>query len=346
MLRSASGWGISAVCALSLGVVFVLAPIAARAAQDSTVLATVGNHKITEKDVDSKIKPQMAALESKIFDLKRDAIQSIADNYLIEQAARREKLSVPEYIKKEITDKTPKVTEADARRYFDAHKGKSKVQYDQIKDRLLQMMQEGSEQEQREKVLADLRKSEPLKIMIQPPRIQVASIGRPVRGPADAPVTIIEFSDFQCPFCKRAEPIVEEVLKKYGDKVRLVYVDFPLPMHSNALDAAKAGQCAAQQGKFWPFHDQLFADQSKLAPADLKATAKRLGLDTAKFDTCFDEAKTEATVRKELAEGQRLGIDGTPTFYIDGRQLVGAQPVDSFSEIIDQDLSQPEAAVK
>lgn len=330
----------SALVALAAGALFAIVMASpAHAEQSGPVVATVGTHKITQAQVDDKIKPQMAALEGKIFDLKHEAIESIADDYLLEQAAAHEHLSVDQYVKKFIIDPTPKVTDAEAKQYFDAHKGTSTITYAQIKDRLLSLMQNQRDSEQRDKLLAGLRKAEPLKILLKAPRTEVASAGRPALGPANAPVTIVEFSDFQCPFCERAEPTVKQVIAKYGDKVRLVYIDFPLPMHSHALDAAKAGQCADQQGKFWPYHDQLFTNQSKLAPADLKATAKKVGLDTAKFDACFDQAKTEATVQRELEQGKALGIDGTPTFYVDGRQLVGAQPIDAFSGVIDEELA-------
>ena len=171
------------------------------------------------------------------------------------------------------------------------------------------------------------------------PRVEVASAGHPSIGPANAPITIVEFSDFQCPFCKRVEPALKQVREKYGDNVRLVYMDYPLPMHDHAIDAAKAGRCAEEQGKFWQYHDAMFTDQNKESPADLKAIAKNLGMDTAKFDTCFDQAKTEAGVKADLEQGKALGIDGTPAFFINGRMLAGAQPAESFNKIIDEDLA-------
>ena len=133
--------------------------------------------------------------------------------------------------------------------------------------------------------------------MLTAPRIQVKTAGHPEIGSKDAPITIVEFSDFQCPFCGRAEPTLKQVRAKYGDKVRLVYMDFPLGIHDHAIDAASAGRCAGEQGKFWQFHDAMFADQSKLTPPDLKASAKKLGLDTAKFDDCLDKGKYKAAHR-------------------------------------------------
>jgi len=317
---------------------FMISPAFASAG-DSAVVATVGNHNITEAELDAKVKPEMAALQSKIYDLKRQALEAMADDYLLEQAAKKDKLTVPEYLSKEIGDKVTKVTEADAHKYYDQRKGPGTPPFDQIKTRLIAALQNQSEQEQREKVLVALRKETPTKILITAPRVEVASAGHPSLGASDAPVAIVEFSDFQCPFCKRVEPALKEIREKYGDKVRLVYMDFPLPMHSHALDAAKAGRCAAEQGKFWPYHDAMFADQSRESPEDLKATAKNLGLDTARFNACFDQAKYEAAVRADVEQGKQLGIDGTPAFFINGRMLVGAQPVENFKQMIDEELS-------
>ena len=167
-----------AIVALAAGALFAIItapPVLAE--QPGPVVATVGTHKITQAQVDEKIKPQMAALDGKIYDLKHEAIESLADDYLLEQAAAHEHLSVDEYVKKFIIAPTPKVTDAEAKQYFDAHKGTSTVTFPQIKDRLLSLMQNQRDSEQRDKLLAGLRKSEPLKILLKPPRIEVASAG-------------------------------------------------------------------------------------------------------------------------------------------------------------------------
>ena len=158
-----------------------------------------------------------------------------------------------------------------------------------------------------------------------------------LRPPKGSKVAIIVFEDLECPDCARAAPLLHEAAKQYN--IPLVQYDFPLPMHSHALDAAKAGRCAAEQGKFWPYHDAMFADQSRESPEDLKTIAKKLGLDTARFDTCFDQAKYEAGVHADMEQGKQLGIDGTPAFFINGRMLVGAQPVQNFNQMIDEELS-------
>ncbi len=177
--------------------------------------------------------------------------------------------------------------------------------------------------------------------MLTAPRIQVKTAGHPEIGSKDAPITIVEFSDFQCPFCGRAEPTLKQVREKYGDKVRLIYMDFPLGIHDHAIDAVlRQVDARGKQGKFWQFHDAMFADQSKLTPADLKASAKKLGLDTAKFDDCLDKGKYKAGIEADLAQGRDLGIEGTPAFYINGRPLSGAQPFDKFQTTITTRSSQ------
>ncbi len=175
-------------------------------------------------------------------------------------------------------------------------------------------------------LLDRLRKNQPVKILLEPKRVVVDSGGHPALGAKDAPVTIVEFTDFQCPYCKATEATLKQLRDKYGDKIRLVHMDFPLPFHSHALDAAKAARCANDQGKFWQFHDSLFANQSKLAPADLKATAKTLGMNSTQFDACFDKAKYDSQIKADQAAGEKVGVDGTPAFFIDGRPLTGAQP--------------------
>ncbi len=315
----------------------------AESAAGTKVVATVGDHPITEQQLDEKLKPEVAALRAQYEqqidkmiaqrseEMKKQTLQAMADQYLLEQAAKKDNLSINDYLKKQFTGKDG-VTEAQAQKFYDAHKQAGTPPFAQIKDELVADMN-------RDELLQRLRKQTPIKILLAPTRVTVDFAGHPSSGPADAPVTIVEFTDFQCPFCKRSEDTVKQIQQKYGDKIRLVHMDFPLSFHAHALDAAEAARCANAQGKFWPFRDALFANQGKLAPADLKATAKQLGLNTTQFDTCFDSGKYKKEIEADLAQGTKLGVDGTPAFFIDGRSLVGAQPLPSFAEIIDDELA-------
>ena len=163
--------------------------------------------------------------------------------------------------------------------------------------------------------------------------------GLPFRGSADAKVAIVEYSDFQCPFCARAYPTINQILKDYDGKVKFYYKHFPLGFHQNAQKSAEAYECALDQGKQWEYHDKLFensqADGTGLNLADLKKYAAGLGLDTAKFNSCLDGGQKAAKVGADASEGAQNGVGGTPTFFINGKTLVGAQPYSAFKAILD-----------
>jgi protein-disulfide isomerase len=325
-------------CALAAAAV-IASWSASIAAESDQVVATVGNHKITEKELEAKIKPQLASIESQVYELKVQAIKSMADDYALEQAAKKENLSTAAYLKQHLPQK--KLTETEAKLFYDQNKEirARYPKYDDIKARLIEALQAQHDEQDKAALLEQLHKEQPITVMLAAPRVEVKSAGHPEIGGKDAPVTIVEFSDFQCPFCGRAEPTLKQVREKYGDKIRLVYLDFPLGMHDHAIDAASAGHCAGEQGKFWEFHDAMFADQKKLAPADLKADAKKLGLDTAKFDDCLDKGKYKGAIEADMAQGRDLGVDGTPAFFINGRPLTGAQPFDKFQTTINEELA-------
>ena len=183
-----------------------------------------------------------------------------------------------------------------------------------------------------------------MKILLEPPRLAIDVGDDPLTGPSDAPVTIVEFSDFQCPACGHAFPTIKRLLQQYQGKIRVVFRDFPLSIHPQAPKAAEAGNCANEQGKFWEMHDRMFTNQQKLGVADLKAAAAELGLDAQKFNTCLDSGKQAAKWQADVNDGRKYGVSATPTFFINGRIVSGAQPYQNFSEIIDEELGRAMAA--
>jgi protein-disulfide isomerase len=154
------------------------------------------------------------------------------------------------------------------------------------------------------------------------------------RGPADAPVTIVEFSDFQCPSCKRAQAVLGQILKEFDGKIRLVHKDFPVPTHKGALPAAEAARCAAAQGAFWEYHDLLYLAVPDFSRDDLVGYAGRLSLDREAFATCLDSHQFRKDIEADVREGRALKLPGTPTFLVNGKPLVGAQPIEAFREAI------------
>ena len=311
----------------------------ARAASPNPVVATVGSHRITQQEMDAKLLESISPTQ--LYDLRKNALDSLINDYLLEQAATHAHLTPDQYLKSQIRSK--KMTEADARKFFNDNKARfGTTTFDQIKQRLIPALQQREDSQQTEQVIANLRTGQNVKIALEAPRVAVASTGHPSLGAKDAPITMVEFGDFQCPFCRASENSVKEVRAKYGNKLRIVYMDFPLGIHEHAMDAANAARCAGEQDKFWQYHDAIFADQSKLAPADLKASAAKLGLDKKKFGACLDKAKYQPQIQQDMAEATKLGVTGTPTFFINGREITGAQPAQKFEDVIDDEIAKAE----
>jgi protein-disulfide isomerase len=332
-----------AAVTVAAGVALLATGVVATAAENSPadsdkVVATVGDYKITQEQVDQKLKPQIASWQNRLYQLRRQAIEQLADEYLIEQAAKKQNLSVDEYLKKALGP-APRVTEKDARDYYDAHQGQIGRPFEEIKQPLINALERRAVQRQRQDLIDKLEAENHINVMIKPPRLVVDTAGHPSLGPKDAPVTIAEFGDFQCPYCGRSEQTLKELRQEYGDKIRLVYLDFPLSFHQYAFPAALAARCAGEQHKFWEYHDALFANQSKLSSQDLKDTAKALKLNTKQFDACFDSQRYAREVRADMEQGSALGVDGTPGFFVNGRPITGAEPPQVFEGIINEELA-------
>ena len=171
-------------------------------------------------------------------------------------------------------------------------------------------------------------------------RVNVSTDGDPSIGPEDAPVTIVEFSDYQCPYCASwYQQTFDRLIANYPGQIRFVYRDLPLPMHPEAIPAAEAANCAGEQGAYWKFHDALFSGQYDLGRAAYEQYAADLGLEPAAFTACLDDHRTQDEVRADAADATRLGLTGTPSFVINGRILIGALPFEDFKAIIDEELA-------
>ncbi|MGQ0505575.1 MAG: DsbA family protein [Myxococcaceae bacterium] len=203
------------------------------------------------------------------------------------------------------------------------------------------LLAEGVSRESLYGKLVDTAPSEKAPAVVAAPPEKVEDLqlaGAPAKGPANAPITLAVFSDFQCPFCSRAVPTLKELESLYPGKIKVVFKQQPLPFHENARLAAEASFAAAEQGKFWELHDELFAHQSALDRASLENHARKVGLNVSKFKAALDSHRFEAAVSADMQEASRVGVNGTPTFFINGRRLVGAQPTSAFKTLIDQEL--------
>jgi protein-disulfide isomerase len=301
-------------------------------------VAVVGAVPITEAQLDETVEGQLRELRMREFQVKSQALDELIAEKLIENEAAARGVTVAALVKTEIEDKAP-MTEAEVTAFYQANKARFGTTSEE--EALKQIQLRLPQQRQRERRAAwvrELRQKGSVRVLLEPLRVAVDIDGRPVRGNPKAPVTIVEFSDFQCPFCSRARPTVNKVRETYGDQVRVIFRNFPLQNHAEAQKAGEAASCAGEQGKFWEMHDLMFANQQKLKVADLKEQAAGLGLNAETFNQCLDSGKHASDVQKDSEQGAEYGVTGTPAFFINGRPLVGAQPYETFAQLIDDEL--------
>ncbi len=265
-------------------------PVSRAQSAAGDALAEVNGRGDHREDVENALGAKLSKLEEQIYTLKRNEIDAlIAQRLLADEAAKRG-ISVPALLDAEVTSKVALVTEKEIDENYKANRARMRGDEATIRPQIRTLLQQQKLKARREIFLASLRSQAKIVVRLEPPavaRVDVEIAGAPVRGAPDAAVTIVEFSDFECPFCKQAHGTVTKVLERYSGRIRLAYRDFPLEsIHPLARGAAEAARCARDGGKFWEYHDVLFAQSPKLAPDDLKRYAKDVGLDVEKFDAC------------------------------------------------------------
>jgi len=338
------------VTPLALSAILLLAACSTEAQSPqqgaSDVVAIVGGSRITLAQADERAMKQVAGnfgsltLSQAIYEARRGAVEELVGDLLVDAEAKARGISRVDLLKKEIQDQVASPSDVEIAAWYQSHPERVQgAPLEKVAEPIAQLLLQERTRDVQTRFLDSLKAKTPVTISLEAPRLQVADAGRPARGPANAPIQIIEFSDFQCPFCLQAHPTVTKVLSTYGDKIRFVYRHYPLPNHPNARPAAEAAACAAEQDRFWQYHDRLFDNQSKLSASDLKQHAAVLGLDTAKFGACVDGRKYKDLVDEDMKAGEEAGVSGTPAFFINGRVLGGAQPFESFKRVIDEELA-------
>lgn len=337
----------AAVAILTFGACSTSAqPTTPAADAPQTVVAMIGDTPITLEEVDERALQQQAGtftgltLEQALYESRRSVIDEIVVRTLIETEAAARGTDGPTLAQQEITSKIVPPTETEVADWYRGNPQRVQgATLDQVREAITELLLQERSYQAEQAYVETLKAKTPVRISLQPPREEVADAGRPARGPDNAPVTIIEFSDFECPYCLQAKSTMDRVLAAYGDRIRFVYRHYPLPNHPNAVPAAEASMCAADQDRFWPFHDHLFANQSQLSAEGLKRHAATLGLDTAAFNACFDSRKYQPQIEEDMAAAEAAGVSGTPAFFINGRLLGGAQPFEAFQRVIEDELS-------
>ena len=319
-------------------------------AQADTVVARIGDQAISSQDVEAgsadKLAKQQATYEEQLKELQlgyarsRQAfiekeLNDLVDERVLSLEAKARK-STPEALTAAV--RAEPISDAQMRDFYAANKGQIPQAYEAVQGQIKAFLQEQAMQNAHRSYLDSLRKKYKAVVTLAPLREQVAAVG-PRRGPSDARVTIVEFSDFQCPYCGQLEPVLKQVMARYPTQVQLFYRHMPLTqLHPNAAKAAEAAVCAQNQGKFWEMHDLMFAEQTSLTAEGLKEKARRVGIDAPAFDDCLDSGKAKEAVRVDGQASIDLGLSSTPILFIDGRFVSGTQSFEQLSSIIDQEL--------
>jgi predicted DsbA family dithiol-disulfide isomerase len=307
----------------------------------SDVVATIAGEPFTARQLEEAAGARLFQLRTQQYQAQRQILDDEIAKRLLEREAAARKVTAAELLKQEVDDKVAPVTEEEQKAFYAQNKARmgEMTEADALK-RIEAGLRQQRIGERKAEFLSGLRAKADVHVLLEPPRLALAVGDDPARGPADAPVTIVEFSDFQCPYCSRATATLKKLDAAYPGKIRLVYRDFPLvQIHPNAARAAEAAACANEQGKFWPMHDAMFEHQDKLGEADLKQSAAAIGLDTTAFNTCLESGRHAAQWKKDTTEGESYGVSSTPAFFINGRLVVGAQPYESFARIVDEEIA-------
>jgi len=302
-------------------------------------LAQVGDQAVFEDDVLPMVEGQLQQLRAQEYDLKKKALDILIDRRLLEAEARKQGIAPQELLDREADSKAPEPTEDEVNAFYTEQKDRLNRPLKDVKTQIQQYLKKQKIEDLRDAYYERLRQKGDFTVFLRPPRVNVTVDPARVRGNPNAPVTIVEFSDFQCPFCLSAYPTMKQLLTKYEGRVRLAYRDFPLQeIHDDAENAAEAARCAGDQGMFWEYHDRLF-ETRKLDGPSLINHAEKLSLDMKRFEDCVKSGEHRAHVQEDLRAGVNAGMSGTPGFFINGVFVSGAQPIGVFEKAIDAELA-------
>jgi protein-disulfide isomerase len=305
-------------------------------------LAEIDGTIVTRIDIDRSGGKQLQSLRQQLYQLERQKLDEYIGAMLVTQEAKKRGVSVATLLEQEVNSSVKPPSEEEIRGLYEKNKERIPVEFEKVHDQIRNYLHEQKISERKIEYFKTLRINGKVTTYLKPPelvRVDLSVNGAPSKGSEKAEVTIVKFEDFQCPYCKAVQPNFQEVLKRYDGKVRLVHKDLPLDqIHPQARQAAEAARCADDEGKFWEYHDKLYASSPNAAPEDLKLYAKDLGLNQEVFDKCLASGKYKAAIQKDLNEAANLGLTGTPAFFINGRELSGAQPLEVFAQIIDEEL--------
>jgi protein-disulfide isomerase len=329
--------------ALGLGIAASALSIPALAQDSTDVIAEIGGHPVTAGEVEQKEQSKLLQARYKYYIAERDALEQYIDDQILEMQAKKESVTVDELLKRHVSVNVQEPTEEQLRFYYEGVQ--TDESYETARQNIIDTVHQLRMKKARAAYITELRADYGVVVELNQPSSHVEAGNAPRLGSEKAPVQIIEYADYQCPYCQKVAPDLTRLREQFGDQVSLVYKDFPLPMHPLAARAAEGARCAGVQGKFWEFHDFLF-ETKKLKEEDMKAEARVLKLDGDKFDQCLDKQEQFESLKKDAQDAQRLGLQGTPSFFINGHFMSGAIGYAKLRDTVVQELAAKNSASK
>ena len=322
---------------LALCLFATLALEAQVAADSHVVVAEVGGQKLTADYLQQKESGKLLQARYQYYMNERKALEELIDDHLLANEAQAKGLTVDQLLDKVVYAEVKDPTEDQLKVYYEGID--TKEPYDAVRTQVLDHIRENRRNKAKAAYIDGLRQKANITVLLMPPAVPVDVAGSYVRGTKDAEVTIVEFADYECPYCVQVNPHIQEIQKEYGDKIAFVFKDMPLPMHHKAQKAAEAARCAGKQGKFWEYHDVLFWSGGTLTVPQLKDHARVLKLSGEEFDQCLDSGEMAAAVTKDLEEGKSMGLTGTPSFFVNGHFFSGAVDYGLLKQMVEQQLA-------
>jgi protein-disulfide isomerase len=302
----------------------------------NAVVAEVDGTKITLADFERRRPEALFQARNAFYESEKKAVEEFIDSYLLERRAQKENLTVAQLLERHVTSTIAKDPDDTALRVY--YEGiDTNEPFEAVRDRILEILRQRRVTKARSSYMLALRNEAKITIAVAPPRVQMSLTNASVRGAADAPLTLVEFADYECPYCQQMQPALSKLEAEYKGKLAFAYKDVPLPMHAHAQKAAEAAHCAGVQNKYWEYHDLLLKTKALELP-QLKSLAGDLALDTKAFDKCLDSGEQLETVRASMDEAQRLGLQGTPSFFLNGRFFSGILTYSQLREIVEEEL--------
>lgn len=318
--------------------------------RQSPIVAKVAEETITFEELERPISTHIYDLQQKIHRLKRNRLDQMIGEILLRKEAERKGITVERLVRDEVLSRGVSVTDEEVDRFY--HENRARIKdwrgtEEELKNRLRESLQERKTNRLITDYTTSLKAKYEVIDSLREPALFHADVGisatDPTYGSADARVTVVEFSDYRCAACRKHFPISDEIRRFYGDKIRWVFKDFPREGDEASHRAAEAAGCAAEQEKFWDYHDRLFTYERELDNEGLRQLADQLGLDTAAFDRCLESGRQKTEIERDAEEGKAAGVAMTPSFIVNGRLVPGGPPLEKLKRIIEEALGAQKA---